>query len=1302
MYWKIVLAFCAGLLAVCSADAQSNWETLKEDYQVNLYTVCDSAEAHFERNGKGEGSGWKGYQRWKYWQEKMFGPSGDRSQADPLMVEKSYQRLQKTQVQHKSSFNNGWQELGLAEMDLNVNIGSPHGIGRVEDLYVDPNDLDYIYMASRSGGFWRTTDAGLNWLNTTDTLVTSGVYSVTASPSNRDSVLIAVCNPRNSTSHGVYGSSDGGMSWQATSFIPDNLGWGGLGDNSRINLLRYDPLVPNRVYVGTSEGLYRSDDNMLTWAQYLPNANIFTFDFHPTNPDIIYLVDRNNAYGTQGQILISNDAGQTATPSVTMPNYANGQLAVSTSGGCASCVFVAGNSNVWKSIDQGVTFTATNAPAEPSDGFEVSDIDTSVILFGHLAMFRSIDGGASYQQCTNQGATIDSLYIHVDTRDIQCINGIFYIATDGYLARSNASLTSWERLSRGAGIRENYAGGVSQSHQHRYGCGSQDNGTAARRDAGWKRWLSGDGFETIYHPLNHEYIMGSVQYGWRGRSVDGGNSGSWVSSGLQTGVWYSPLLMDPNHQMRFYHFADSVFVTNDFGSSWSYVGSPGVGDINVAGMPENNSDFLIVADGGAVFRSLDAGQTFTPVLGLPNATPSKFAFAPHDDNIIIAVYSSWANNGQKVYLSQNAGLSWTNITGNLGDMPIYSAVIDHTDDHNIYLGAEIGVYTRPLAGGTWTLYNPELPNVTVTELEVMWGTNSLRAITWGRGMWEYTLIGRNDFPNIVTTRIDDMPTDIAPVDSIPQYVESELSYNGTLSSVYVKWSTGAPTFDSTIVMVNTIDSTWRSVTPIPAFFAGTDVYFKVYAVGANNDTTETYKFHYRTKESCLSNGNMTWGTAVTLVDFNTINNATGKLAPYTDYTYSHATTVAQGDDYDLTVNVNTDGNYTVHATAWIDWNQNGTYDDPGEEYALGSAQNTPDGPTGGVPLTITVPTNALLGPTKMRVSARFAAPADPCETNFDGEVEDYRIFVDPICVASTNSIVASACSSYASPDGLEVWTTSGTYQDTLMNAIGCDSVITVDLTINQAHLNNLTTSACDSFSTGGQTYFASGNYQEQYFTAAGCDSTINLDLTINPSYDQTWTASSCFSYEWGDSTYTATGQYSQNLTSINGCDSVLSLDLTITTFPQTTTNTDTSITAVATGVTYQWVDCDDNYMPVANGGNQAYYPTANGNYAVILTDGGCVDTTACVAMTTVGMDENPLLQMAVYPNPIQDELNIVLPQAFDRTTIELIDVTGRLIHQYDERNVQHLSYTWNLAAGTYYLKVSAGQWQHTVALEVLE
>ncbi|MGB1043468.1 MAG: GEVED domain-containing protein, partial [Tenacibaculum sp.] len=93
----------------------------------------------------------------------------------------------------------------------------------------------------------------------------------------------------------------------------------------------------------------------------------------------------------------------------------------------------------------------------------------------------------------------------------------------------------------------------------------------------------------------------------------------------------------------------------------------------------------------------------------------------------------------------------------------------------------------------------------------------------------------------------------------------------------------------------------------------------------------------------------------------------------------------------LTVSVNTDGNYRVDAFAWIDWNQDGDFADSGESYDLGNISNVSNG---ALPAkAIAVPAGAKLGSTRMRVSARYNANPTSCQTNFDGEVEDYTVTV---------------------------------------------------------------------------------------------------------------------------------------------------------------------------------------------------------------------------------------------------------------------------------------------------------------------
>ncbi|WP_422103834.1 choice-of-anchor D domain-containing protein [Winogradskyella sp.] len=146
---------------------------------------------------------------------------------------------------------------------------------------------------------------------------------------------------------------------------------------------------------------------------------------------------------------------------------------------------------------------------------------------------------------------------------------------------------------------------------------------------------------------------------------------------------------------------------------------------------------------------------------------------------------------------------------------------------------------------------------------------------------------------------------------------------------------------------------------------------------------------------CGSYGNLDYQTGVTNVTFESINNSdgTGKDVGYEDFTATHIANVSPGGTESLSVSLNTDGNVTIHAYAWIDWNLDGDFDDAGEAYDLGTAQNVTSGATSLSPLTINIPAGATPGTTRMRVSAKYNSDPTSCEKNFDGEVEDYGIVI---------------------------------------------------------------------------------------------------------------------------------------------------------------------------------------------------------------------------------------------------------------------------------------------------------------------
>ena len=846
---RLLIALGAVFLSL-NLTAQ-NYRSMMYDPNVNFYDVVDEAEAYFATEGTGEGSGFKGFQRWKFQNEPNFYPDGNRRERNQYFAANQYKLF--LQNNALSASVPAWRDLGPYQIQ-DLAAGYNPGLGRVESFYVNPGDTNMIYLGSRSGGFWRSLDGGQSWQSsTTDFLFASGVNAIAVSPTNPDSVLINLRNARNGTSHGVYRSVDGGMTWDTTVFNPGNLGWGGLGSNAQVYEVAYHPQIPNRVYIGTSSGLYVSDDNLLSYTRYLNAATITAITFHPTDTGVVYVYNNGSA-SQRDKILVSEDGGRNFTATSSLPGNGNTELHLSVSPVCPDCIYAASNTGVWKTVHRDSAFTFLSNPPKTCDGFAVNDQDTSLMVYGMLEIYVSYDGGKNFilemDWTTGRNPFYGGKYIHADLRRARSINGTFYLATDGYLGKTFAPSQSWLRLSTGTGIRENYAVGVCQGNDYINLCGSQDNGSSLLRRKGWLEVYGADGMEGIVHPLNPDYMISSYQYGGRMRSTDQG----WSVNNVLThtnAYWEAPLLWDPNHQMRVYSFGRNIMKSEDFGLNWSQVNAQTFSsNIMHAAISNANSDVMVVSRTRFLEISRDGGQTFNNIwAGLPSSSITDVAFAPGSDSILVVTYATHSNNGNKVYLSKDQGNTWQNITYNLGDMPLRSVAVDFTDDQNIYVGAEIGVYTMPMNSNSWSLYNQSLPNCTMSDLEIMWGSNTLRGATWGRGLWETDLVGRENHPKIMTTNIDFGPLVDAfggghPSGGNDQNVRSKIEYSGSLTSVYLKWSANDFDLDSTITMTK-VDSLWQTVRPIKAP-GNSDIYFKVYAVGSNGDTTETYRFMYHT------------------------------------------------------------------------------------------------------------------------------------------------------------------------------------------------------------------------------------------------------------------------------------------------------------------------------------------------------------------------------------------------------------------------------------------------------------------------
>lgn len=280
-------------------------------------------------------------------------------------------------------------------------------------------------------------------------------------------------------------------------------------------------------------------------------------------------------------------------------------------------------------------------------------------------------------------------------------------------------------------------------------------------------------------------------------------------------------------------------------------------------------------------------------------------------------------------------------------------------------------------------------------------------------------------------------------------------------------------------------------------------------------------------------------------------------------------------------------------------------------------------------------------------------------------------------------------------------TSSVTYTYVGGSVGGCDSIVTLDLTINSASQSTDVQAACDSYTwIDGNTYTVNNNtaiYTVLGGAANGCDSIITLDLTINVAPQWTDIQTACDSYTWIDGvTYTATTDSAMYLVpggATNGCDSIVMLDLIINTVDPTVTTSTFDLTANEAGAQYQWVDCDNNFAPISGETSQTFTATANGSYAVIVTGAnGCSDTSTCVVIATISVDETSLESgIVVSPNPTNGAFSISTLNYSGEVRIEVLDVTGKLIFSSTENLGPNSSANIDLsgaANGVYIVNVS--------------
>ncbi|MCB9232172.1 MAG: T9SS type A sorting domain-containing protein [Bacteroidia bacterium] len=295
------------------------------------------------------------------------------------------------------------------------------------------------------------------------------------------------------------------------------------------------------------------------------------------------------------------------------------------------------------------------------------------------------------------------------------------------------------------------------------------------------------------------------------------------------------------------------------------------------------------------------------------------------------------------------------------------------------------------------------------------------------------------------------------------------------------------------------------------------------------------------------------------------------------------------------------------------------------------------------------------------------------------------------------------CTSYTSPSGNYTWTNSGTYHDTITSAAGCDSVLTINLTVKGASASQVVDSACLSYlsPSGNYTWTTSGVYHDTILTSLGCDSTMTILLTILERDSATLSPQVCDQYvSPSGKVWTTSGTYVDTVYNVNACDSIYVINLTVTTVDTGVTLNGESFTANASGAIYQWLDCDQNLAIIGGATAQSFWPSQTGNYAVVVTQNGCSDTSSCIYILLDGLDELFSRSIQVSPNPNAGNFTVSLGQNYTDVTTEMLNLTGQVLERKSFSRVNSINLHSNVSQGLYLLKVTADGRQGVIKVRV--
>ncbi|MFC1492429.1 FlgD immunoglobulin-like domain containing protein [candidate division KSB1 bacterium] len=731
-----------------------------------------------------------------------------------------------------------------------ISIGPKNFAGRTIALALDPANPDILYAGSASGGLWKLTITGpgdndYSWERIETGFPVLGVGAIAVDPRDPDVIYIGtgeVYGYQRKDGDGSWGSywlrirgnygigllktTDGGQTWTKS------LDWT-RNQERGIQRIVIDPVDPDKLFAGTTEGIYMSTDAGETWEHVHKVVMTVDIDINPDDPDIIFACCGNLDSKGNG-IYRSTDGGYTWTKRTTgLPRTWSGKAQLDIYEADPDIIYAdiadqynrvglyrsVSNGDYWELVAELHDLDLTPYQGYFSHFVRVNPVDVSKIFLAKVRYYYSEDGGISYSSIYEDG------YIHPENPDIVAHGDIhefinypgnpdkFYIASDGGVNLTEDGGRTFRNLNNGYITTQFYPGFASSKTDSNFAVGGmQDNGTALYHGDpdNWQTWVtSGDGGYSAINEDDNDIIYTSSMYlrifkstnrfiDWSEWSYATPYQYSWPDGAMhpdETASFQAPFkLVTPT---RMYAATNYIYRSDDGGSTWD--------DINFGmplnGLPVVTMDVATTAQWALYaatapyipdnvrpqfFASFDSGRNWSNrTEGLPDRYIVDVIVSPHNEYVVYVTLSGFGTS--HLFRTSDGGRTWEDIGQNLPDLPTNAVAVDPQDSTKIYVGNDLGMWASTDYGQTWFPFNEGLSEaVMIMDLSISESNRKLRAVTHGNGIFERSLLTPDD---VITHIIDDT--------RIPDKFELMQNYPNPFNpSTNIKFTILSPSFVS--------------------------------------------------------------------------------------------------------------------------------------------------------------------------------------------------------------------------------------------------------------------------------------------------------------------------------------------------------------------------------------------------------------------------------------------------------------------------------------------------------------------------